>query len=443
MSLEKYVEKIQAQCTWVAGNHLRHNITGFQINGIPQLKIGRINYKWSKIMYASFYGQDLKTLGHVHRICQDKKCLNPIHYVEKEHLVEDGTEKDGNGWNETLRRKLWGQLHLLDHPPTDTCIIPKTADKRWSVSICPGEKSLAANVCLRLKLKRPLKPGCDASHICHIPGCVNSAHLTEETRTENINRSFADNKMKRKKLSDENVMDIYREKLLTTRQLAKKYGIAQATVAGIRSGRSHGRVTKDPRFKSLYVAAKDIQITEIDRKIVAKQLKQGSTEVQLTADELKINPQLQGTVHWIANNAPDHAQYVPFGFKYGSRYGHILAAVVKYELDHLPSQSGNSQNIVRHLCRDRRCCNLAHIELGTALQNNLDKRRDGTAPKFITDPDILEKMDVDLKEEVLSGPKIAEKYNVPYHRIQTRRCFLRKEGHVFVKTKILGKRKRA
>lgn len=442
MSLEKYVGEIQNRCIWVAGNHLIHNSTGFQTFNNPHKKIGRITYSWAKIMYASFYGQDLKTLGHVFRICQEKKCLNPIHYVQKKHLMEDGTEKDDNGWNETLRRKLWGQLHLLDHPPTDACIIPKTADKRWSVSISPEEKGLAANVCLRLKLKRPLKPGCDASHICHIGGCVNPSHILEETHAENMNRSFADNKMKRKKLTDKDVMDIYNDKSLSLRQLAKKYGIAQATVAGIRTGRTHGRITKDPRFKSLYIAAKDIQITEIDRKILAKKLKQESKEVQLTADELKINPQLTGTVHWIPNKTPDRSQYVPFGFKSGSRYGHILAAVVKYELDHLPSQSGNAQNIVRHLCRDRRCCNFDHIELGTSLQNNLDKVRDGTAPKFITDTETLEKIDAELKKEVLSGPKIAEKFNVPFHRISTRKRFLQKQGHIFTKTKVLGKRKR-
>ncbi len=64
----------------------------------------------------------------------------------------------------------------------------------------------------------------------------------------------------------------------------------------------------------------------------------------------------------------------PIKIKFGERKAHRLSFI---GFKH-PIPTGLQ---VRHKCRNRSCCNPDHLELGTQVQNNLDKKRDGTEAK--------------------------------------------------------------
>ncbi len=36
--------------------------------------------------------------------------------------------------------------------------------------------------------------------------------------------------------------------------------------------------------------------------------------------------------------------------------------------------------LVRHKCRNKHCCEITHLEIGTVMENSEDRRRDGTMP---------------------------------------------------------------
>ena len=53
-------------------------------------------------------------------------------------------------------------------------------------------KRMATHRMFYQEIKGPLIKGLDVSHLCHNPICCNPAHLIQETRKENINRSVND-----------------------------------------------------------------------------------------------------------------------------------------------------------------------------------------------------------------------------------------------------------
>lgn len=47
-------------------------------------------------------------------------------------------------------------------------------------------------------------------------------------------------------------------------------------------------------------------------------------------------------------------------------------------------------DIVRHLCNNKKCCNPAHLKIGTHLENMDDKRRAGKAAILLTEDKVRE-----------------------------------------------------
>ena len=66
------------------------------------------------------------------------------------------------------------------------------------------------------------------------------------------------------------------------------------------------------------------------------------------------------------------------GYGYGhfndmSRRAHIISMFVHLKIDKLPEGQ-----IVRHICKNKNCIAIEHLELGTHKENSLDRIRDGT-----------------------------------------------------------------
>ena len=74
-------------------------------------------------------------------------------------------------------------------------------------------------------------------HICNNKTCINPLHLKDGTQSENILQSYKDGLQinPRRICSKELVLLIYNSKI-STRKLAKQYGISQGTVQRIKQG---------------------------------------------------------------------------------------------------------------------------------------------------------------------------------------------------------------
>lgn len=62
---------------------------------------------------------------------------------------------------------------------------------------------------------------------------------------------------------------------------------------------------------------------------------------------------------------------------------HIAAMLVFLNVDAIPLTSDDKQQVVRHKCRNRNCCEPSHLELGSSQDNFDDMKRDGTVRKGI------------------------------------------------------------
>jgi hypothetical protein len=61
-----------------------------------------------------------------------------------------------------------------------------------------------------------------------------------------------------------------------------------------------------------------------------------------------------------------------------SRLVHNLALLIHDGISTPPTGENGKALMVRHVCKNRRCCEVTHLEWGTALQNGGDRIRDGT-----------------------------------------------------------------
>jgi len=420
LQLEKYRDDILQQCEWTDDHHLIYKTDKPKLaDRVPWINCYNRRYPWAKILYACVMGADIDSLGTLRKFCVCRLCMDPMHYVEREKLDKDGSNKDGNGWNNTMRQKLLYHIGLLHQSITiDKCIIPKQPDKYFDTRIDNGKTQKAHVVSLRLRLGRPLLPRMDASHLCHTKGCTNPLHLLEESRLDNINRSKHDNLSNK-----EDILAIYHDKTLSQVQLAKKYNVSAMCISNIRTGKTWSSVTQHAPKKSTYIRHEDIILTMEDRTELRHRWEKVITKIPLSQDEVNKNPELQGTEHWILPNKPIKNGYVPFSFKCALAYVHQWAAILKFELDRFPSVSNQ---IVRHKCLEKGCCNPDHMDLGTHTDNSRDKIRDGMKFKTRESESTIVAVEHDICEGVLSLREMAQKHNVSYTFVHFRRRRMKK-----------------
>lgn len=85
-----------------------------------------------------------------------------------------------------------------------------------------------------------------ALHTCDTPACVKPGHLFEGTQTQNMEDMMSKGRKRcaigikhhRAKLSEDAVRRLRREQEVTHELLAKKYGISEANVSHVLSGRT-------------------------------------------------------------------------------------------------------------------------------------------------------------------------------------------------------------
>lgn len=82
-------------------------------------------------------------------------------------------------------------------------------------------------------------PELELDHLCCQKACVNPAHLELVTNAENMRRSWRRPRKPHsdRRLTEDNVVEILRDREKTNREMAEKFGVNQALVWRIRTGR--------------------------------------------------------------------------------------------------------------------------------------------------------------------------------------------------------------
>lgn len=101
---------------------------------------------------------------------------------------------------------------------------------------------------------------------------------------------------------------------------------------------------------------------------------------------------------FVATNGYGHAAY-----RLGRRR-HDRAHRVSYLLTHgeLPGGRGAQNFVIMHTCDNRRCCNPAHLKLGTQKDNVLDARAKGRLSPPPDNRAVLRKVNDDVRRQIAS-----------------------------------------
>lgn len=361
-TLQQCSDDIYAMCEPDEDGHLIYKGKGSDVNHIIHITFCGKSQSLAKILFANKYNILIDDVRDIRRICRKSLCLEPEHFCQKKDLHKG--EKDGNGFTEIRRKNIMFMLQLLpkQYNSKDCVHFEGTKDKDGYGRITITYKSIGAHILsLQLKIGRPLLPKMQASHICNQPSCVNPFHLVEETGSQNTRRQ------KQYKLNHDNILEIYNLKgKLTQAKIAEKFDIVRSTVQNIHRGVTYHDITGHETPKKLNRS--DFEITQSMRDILKIFLK---NKCDLVLDETT------GETHTIPRNLKTERDGYIYTIKFGYKISvHKLAAIVKYNLDRFPDTKKNE--FVLHSCRRKDCCDYNHISIGTAQQNAIDRKRDGT-----------------------------------------------------------------
>lgn len=387
--LQPYVDSVIKNCIR-SETHLIYNGPHANVFFIPNLYVPSVKTVYpARVLYAHKHKVDLRNLGKLKKMCTTRLCLEPNHYC----LISN-TQTDENGWSEQERQCYLWKLGLLPNSPSPTaCVIApgvKTADGYASLRV--KDKKIRAHVAsLRLKLGRPLHSKMEASHLCANPGCVNPHHLIEETAAANSRRKAAS------KLTAAQVHEIIAmyEGGMLQKTIAANFQVSTTTIWSILCGRLHKDLTNiSPTQKHTRYT---IVITEDKMDEICERL--------LSCKE--VIDEVTGEKHLIPCRKPNVFGYVSTTiFGLATKF-HILAAIVKCNLDHFPDRKKNEY--VLHKCRRKDCCAYDHVTIGTAKQNAEDKKRDGTNQNHAK---INKDTAIDIRESSGTCIDIANEYSV-------------------------------
>lgn len=402
--------------TYTENLHVIHNGLHANVGHCPTICFEGQQYPRAKILFAYTNQLDVHKLGKIMKICDKPLCICPNHHVEKDKLTDDGTLKDGNGWNSTMRRYVAAKIGLLDKEITEEQCILLNDEKQQECRNVEKKHQLAHVLSLRLKLGRPLEEKMDTSHLCHNRACVNPHHLIEETRRDNLLRTINDGLHKQVKLTQEQVLAIFHSTKKQT-EIAKELGVHQGYISNIKTGKIWSHITGKQRKPRVTQLRHEIRITEEDRQKLQKRIQENIDHVQLADDEKQLN-----TDHWIPKTSFSRNVdgYVLTSFKsFGVRF-HQMAIMAYHNMDRFLDTS-KPDEFVRHKCRHRDCCNPDHLELGTKKQNAQDKTRDGTQSKSNIHEDLLSQITEALQEQQLDRFEIAKTYGVSLANVECAR----------------------
>jgi hypothetical protein len=125
---------------------------------------------------------------------------------------------------------------------TDKCLRwpkscnPVTGYGQMNIALAPPAKMVAAHRLSYEIYNGPLEPGSVVLHTCDHRWCVNPNHLIQGTQKDNIGDMWSKGREAKRKLSKREALEIKASKERSA-VLAERYGLHEATIRKIRSGR--------------------------------------------------------------------------------------------------------------------------------------------------------------------------------------------------------------
>lgn len=342
------------------------------------------------------------------RLCNEHLCMNPDHYIHD----DPEAPKDDNGFAEFDRIVLQHRLGIITTPSTiitDDCIEhPQLSTVGNYPQIGYKQKTyLAHRMSLALKEGGKLNRQEQCCHNCGNAKCVNPKHLRWGDAFDNAadrekhGTAPIGERNPNAQLTAADVKEIYAAKQTTSRfELAKRFKVDANTIWGIWNGYSWWSVTGAPK-KVCKKRKRDISDT-LDENWRKKARTHFDRITKLVKDD-------QGEEHRTHTLTASTTRYKQIKCQGRPINLHVLAAVLKFKLDHFPSQTGLQ---VRHKCRFAGCCHFDHIELGTVLDNSQDRIRDGVSRNHATITADVAKQIKDSKGNGLTLKERALKFGV-------------------------------
>ena len=146
---------------------------------------------------------------------------------------------------------------------------------------------------------------------------------------------------------------------LARAEIQKKTGFSKGQVGDTLRRTTHKRVEETEDKQRVADVKKETSYVAM----VKHRLEQKSTK------EIDVN----GNEHWLYNGYLDPSGYGTASYHGKQELSHRLSFAVFHNHGKLPDDL-----LVRHKCRYKNCCNPRCLETGTAADNMLDKKRDGT-----------------------------------------------------------------
>ena len=360
---------------------------------------------------------------NIKNTCGKDKCINIDHMfvLDKWKSVELRLS-EGTVIYEETGCHLWTKKTDDDGYGTMSFGRSSITTHRASYMITNGIKFLSKNVLIR--------------HKCIEKTCNNPDHLERGTALDNSNDRKRDNTLPsgekniRATITNELAREIKHSKYPKNhkkykfqKHRAKEFGVSLDIVRAIDCSASwghikdrHGNVTtKDHEKNRTRAKLRKKQVFTIEQYEIAKdRLKEKSI---LTIENRK------GCVSgycWEHQNKPVNGKYPKVSF-FGYQIGvHIWGAMIRNG-----RRRNKDDNVVRHLCSNKICCNPDHVDFGTKSDNAIDFIKTGSSNA---------KLDEDKVREIRTSTKSIKELSMEYEvKVRSIRAVLNNKSWKWVK----------
>jgi hypothetical protein len=311
--------------------------------------------------------------------CQEPLCILAEHLT----VVPNSTAQE----EPSEANYLWAKELLMKHTEKkDDHILwtKKSDDKVYGKhKKFFGKTYLTHQVSWMVANRQLIPKGLIVRHKCLEKLCINPEHLELGTHYDNAQ----DRKRDGTHLEGENhpntLIDKTKATLIkeskgngTRKERAEELGVSTAVVSSIDSGNSWLSLEKDDKKRKVLEEKKEKRNhkkRKMNRKRepTEKEYSRKLKRLELNCDKV-LNSDMNNEYCWIWRLYKNDDGYGRTSFLDKPVYTHVLA----WEATNL--QKKPKDQVIRHRCRYRACCNPSHLEVGTRSENAQDCVRDGT-----------------------------------------------------------------
>lgn len=215
-------------------------------------------------------------------------------------------------------------------------------------------------------------------HLCNEPRCINPDHLQMGSKSQNNFDDKIENGTLRQgeqhynaSTSEQTARTILASKGEgTQKQRAKEFGVSLNIVKDIDCGKSWASLTGNTTVSQRAVKARKLRMKANNKVWTPDMYRQA--KIRLQKNVTICDNKFMGSPCHLWQGKPDngYGRISVFGKLKGA---HVLACEVK------AMRALNADEVTRHLCGERLCCNPVHLQFGSAKENAVDSLRHATS----------------------------------------------------------------